>query len=117
MKKLLLLAAVGLGLSGIACTSANNVQIKVFNPDQNLSISYLISASSDLDKIDKKSEYAPQNYELEVNPDGDNVSIWVEKTSLTDTNELRVELYYKGKVERIGSSSSVAPIILTYEIK
>jgi len=62
----------------------------------------IVYSSSIVDTSDIQG-FAPEEYLIEVDPKGDHVEAWVQKITL-DTNEIKVELYYKGEIEDIEST-------------
>lgn len=99
MKKLLFLLIAGLGLTGIACSSAKYAVIKITNPD-NQAVAFSGYYTSDMVDSSGVEGTTPATFEVEVNPDGDHVYVGFTKTTITDTeNELKVELYYRGELK------------------
>ncbi len=99
MKKLLFLASIVLGMSGIACQSANHAIVKITNPD-NKPVAFTGYYKSDMVDSSGVDGTTPATYEVEVNPDGDHVYVGFVKATVTDSeNELKVELYYKGDLK------------------
>lgn len=99
MKKLIFLLIAGLGLTGIACSSAKYAVVKITNPD-NQPVAFTGYYKSDMMDSSKVNGTTPATYEVEVNPDGDHVYVGFTKSTITDTeNELKVELYYRGDLK------------------
>jgi len=108
MKRLwcLLLGAAFLFVSGMACQTTSYATLTVTNPDD-LPVSFRIgSFTSSLDTVSGITDFAAKTYTIEVDPNGDKVKAMVWKTSI-DTNELRLELYYKEEIQDIGKTDNI----------
>lgn len=117
MKKLLVLAVVAAGFWGVSCEKESYATVKVYNPTYDNPVEFKISYSSAFIDTSDITDFAPQEYSIQVNPDGDHVQATVQKLS-ADTFEVKVELYYQDKIEDIESTKiPLIPITVEYDIR
>jgi len=96
MRKLLIAAIIILGVLCITCEDSEYyARIELYNPD-GYTVSYSGSFESDLVEKTEVSGETPAPYEIEVNPEGDHVKATFWKTGDDFTNELVIELIYRG---------------------
>lgn len=89
-----------LGLSLMGCgPEADYALVELSNPDDK-AVAFGGSYESSLVDTSGLAQTTPHSFSIEVDPEGDHVTASFYKTTVNDTtNELRVELYYKGELK------------------
>ncbi|NLI98116.1 hypothetical protein GX441_05585 [bacterium] len=105
MKNIFLIALAVVSFGFMACSGPNFATIKIYN-DNDLPVPFNLSYKSNVVDTSGIESYAPKEYQIDVYPKGDKVSATVWKTSL-DQNELKIELYYNGKLQDMEKTSSI----------